>query len=91
MYIICNPKKSDSCQNGARCLRKNPEEFHCDCAAGYHGNTCQYGPCEPDPCKFGTCEVLKIPDSNAVSYSCKCDDGFFGNFCENSLQHLSNK
>ena len=86
---MINLYKSDSCKNGARCLRKNPTEFHCDCAAGYHGNICQFGPCEPDPCKYGKCEIMKL--ESGVSYSCACDDGFFGNFCENSLAHLSNR
>ena len=34
---------SAPCKNGATCVEKFPEEFECECAAGYAGETCSEG------------------------------------------------
>ena len=34
---------SAPCKNGATCVEKFPEEFECECVAGYAGETCSEG------------------------------------------------
>ncbi|MEE6485059.1 hypothetical protein FKM82_014154, partial [Ascaphus truei] len=75
-----NPCQPNPCHNGAVCLVKEAEMFHCRCLNGYTGPTCadERNPCDPNPCHVSaTCLVL--PEGGA---KCECPMGREGEFCE---------
>ncbi|XP_053546438.1 agrin isoform X2 [Bombina bombina] len=75
-----NPCQPNPCHNGAICLVKEAEMFHCQCLHGYTGPTCadERNPCDPNPCHVSaTCLVL--PEGGA---KCECPMGRGGEFCE---------
>ena len=68
---------SNPCQHGT-CENKLGS-FHCECEAGYRGETCSQSQdlCTPELCKNGaSCLTMEgVPQ-------CQCLDGFSGEFCE---------
>ena len=43
-------------------------------------------PCEDHRCEYGTC----VPDYNDEGYSCDCDHGYEGKYCDESEYNLLN-
>eukprot|EP00057_Strongylocentrotus_purpuratus_P013451 XP_011667925.1 PREDICTED: fibropellin-1-like [Strongylocentrotus purpuratus] len=70
------------CMNGGICIDE-VNNFTCNCAAGYKGDTCQTVLCDLSNCQNGgTCTPFGQP--------CNCPPGFTGDLCENAPQGLSN-
>ncbi|MBN3322022.1 AGRIN protein, partial [Atractosteus spatula] len=75
-----NPCLPNPCRNGASCLAKEAEMFHCKCVHGFSGPTCAdaHNPCEPNRCHpSAQCQVL--PEGG---YKCVCPMGREGAHCE---------
>ncbi|XP_069039939.1 agrin isoform X5 [Lepisosteus oculatus] len=75
-----NPCLPNPCRNGASCLAKEAEMFHCKCVHGFSGPTCAdaHNPCEPNHCHpSAQCQVL--PQGG---YKCVCPMGREGTHCE---------
>uniref|UniRef100_A0AAQ4RDA0 Agrin n=1 Tax=Gasterosteus aculeatus aculeatus TaxID=481459 RepID=A0AAQ4RDA0_GASAC len=75
-----NPCQPNPCKNGAACLVKEAEMFHCKCSKGFWGPTCAdvHDPCEPNRCHPSSqCQAL--PEGG---YKCECPMGREGRHCE---------
>lgn len=62
MLAKCDACAAAPCLNGAQCVSKAERRFECQCAAGYHGPTCEHviDACFGNPCRNqGTCVVLE--------------------------------
>ncbi|KAF1386499.1 hypothetical protein PFLUV_G00095480 [Perca fluviatilis] len=80
------------CTNGGTCVTGSGAPFICICPDGFSGETCnetETGPCNPNPCKNDAiCEVTGHSRRGDVfsEYVCKCQQGFDGVHCQNSVQ-----
>lgn len=70
-----------SCLNGGNCDNSG----QCICQPGYTGPQCEWGPCAPNPCIYGTCvDMVAINGIGASpAFVCKCQEGWAGQFCQN--------
>jgi hypothetical protein len=59
-------EEDDPCGDDAECK--------CECDVGWHGDKCEFGPCDPDPCEDGH---VCIPGDDGT-YECECE----GDHCE---------
>ncbi|KAI0230499.1 hypothetical protein LSAT2_019169 [Lamellibrachia satsuma] len=79
--------KSNPCQNGGICEKKNGSGYMCICKRKYIGYQCEtYSACSSNPCKHGgTCKsVLR-------HYTCKCRGHYIGINCGTSLFNVAYK
>ncbi|XP_028305305.1 milk fat globule EGF and factor V/VIII domain containing b isoform X2 [Gouania willdenowi] len=80
------------CSNGGICVTGSGAPFMCICPDGFSGETCnetETGPCHPNPCKNDAiCEGMNKSRRGDVfsEYLCKCQQGFDGVHCQNSVQ-----
>ncbi|XP_029992843.1 lactadherin-like isoform X1 [Sphaeramia orbicularis] len=80
------------CVNGGTCVTGAGSPFICICPDGFSGETCnetESGPCKPNPClNDGVCEATAQSRRGDVfiDYICKCQPGFDGVQCQNSVQ-----
>ncbi|KAG7281854.1 hypothetical protein CRUP_031103 [Coryphaenoides rupestris] len=80
------------CSNGGICVTSVDEPFICICPDGFAGDTCnetETGPCIPNPCtNDGVCAVRGHTRRGDVfrEYVCKCQPGFDGVHCQNSVK-----
>ncbi|KAK6173744.1 hypothetical protein SNE40_017148 [Patella caerulea] len=83
--ISCDSiKRANLCQccndpcDDVECLNKGVcVDGICNCPRGFSGADCGVDNCAAEPCKNnGTC----VPKADGVS--CKCEDGFTGDYCE---------
>ena len=67
------------CANDGLCVNISNNEYKCQCAEGFYGQTCrEYNPCSTQPCQNdGHCH--NITESE---YTCTCFYGHFGVHCE---------
>ncbi|CAG5111096.1 Oidioi.mRNA.OKI2018_I69.chr2.g5432.t1.cds [Oikopleura dioica] len=73
--LICN------CQNGGKCIEKGLKVF-CSCINGFHGDNCEWGACQPDPCWNGECEDKITKTGIAGAFKCHCHEGWTGQLCD---------
>lgn len=78
----CDP---NLCQNNATCV-PTVEEFVCQCKDVFFGKYCEKRisdlDCRSNQCyNSGKCE----PSENNDFYSCKCNLGYYGTFCQNKV------
>ncbi|KAJ8265022.1 hypothetical protein COCON_G00141210 [Conger conger] len=84
-----NPCQPDPCRNGAVCLVREAEMFHCRCINGFSGPTCAdaQNPCDPNRCHPSSqCQVL--PEGG---YKCDCPMGREGTHCEKESKNDKNE
>ena len=79
-----SPCLSSPCGDNGLCVYTSSGGFECICANDYTGNRCDVS---PDPCDVngclngGTCQARE----DAFNYTCACDDGWTGFFCEHRI------
>lgn len=75
------PCATNPCENGATC-RDEEEHFHCDCPAGFEGETCAVNidDCDPNPCQNGGSCIDEV-----AGYRCDCAPGYGGPTCAEVL------
>ena len=77
------------CENDARCYNlANDDQFRCICPMGYTGKDCSI---DIDECGIEGLNQCRADGTLACvdlvnAYECKCEDGFFGVFCEQDFQ-----
>ena len=72
------------CKNGGTCV-DDLNSYHCDCASGYTGATCQLS----DFCASGPCKHNSTCANTGTGFSCTCSPGFTGIICDESPAILS--
>ncbi len=79
---LFNPCQIVPCSNGGTCSKRRTLAFECQCPPEYTGLRCDQrvaGSCIEKGCsKKGKCAV----NSTNGYYSCECESGFGGEFCE---------
>ncbi|KAJ8259664.1 hypothetical protein GJAV_G00172040 [Gymnothorax javanicus] len=75
-----DPCLPNPCKNGASCVMKEAEMFHCMCAEGFSGPTCAdtHNPCDPNKCHPSS-ECIVLPEGG---YKCECPMEREGKHCE---------
>ena len=79
-----SPCLSSPCGDNGLCVYTSSGGFECICANDYTGSRCDVS---PDPCDVngclngGTCQARE----DAFNYTCACDDGWTGFFCEHRI------
>uniref|UniRef100_A0A1A8I2G2 Milk fat globule-EGF factor 8 protein n=1 Tax=Nothobranchius kuhntae TaxID=321403 RepID=A0A1A8I2G2_NOTKU len=87
-----DPCAVNTCDNGGTCVTGTGTPFICICPDGFSGDICnetETGPCIPNPCENdGVCEATSQSRRGDVfsEYVCKCQPGFEGIHCQNSVQ-----
>lgn len=78
-----SPCSHDPCNNGALCMNIN-SDYICMCPTGYTGKNCDslIDPCISNKCSENSKCVGSEFDENAKNYSCKCNDNYYGEFCQ---------
>ena len=91
----CRPGNFDSASGAAAAAAPAPSvvlkqksehvggAFHCECALGYHGVTCER---DIDVCQFDMCHNnAQCIDGPGANFTCICPPGFAGRTCQNQI------
>lgn len=75
-----NPCQVSPCNNGGTCSKRRTLAFECACSPDFTGLRCNQKKAES--CLVNTCKKGKCEIDSTGNYSCKCDGGFEGTYCD---------
>lgn len=83
----------DECETDYICgegqCSNTPGSYECNCTEGKCGLYCALqDPCVTMPCVHGTC-IRNC--KNEPNYTCDCEEGFYGNSCNETMVSTSTK
>jgi len=77
----------EPCQNAGACIDNLDTTYTCECAASFHGDTCEnQSICESqEPCVSGDC----TDSEDFESYTCQCLTGWENENCDAEIEYFS--